>query len=225
LSKLDLLRNLSFFSGLSEPQLLTVAESVRWRAFAKGTIIFDQSSTDATLCVIESGRVRIFLISEFGEEISLQIYDRGQCFGEFAALDGQPRSAGAIALEDVVTYALHRDDLLRHLEASLHMPIHIIQVLTTRLRYTTRQMENQAFLDVGSRVATKLHGANSCREPLHSRRLDALFEWARQGKVRILAPQRMLGAASAHLTSTPLEGRIAPIRRHSLSRAAPGGHV
>ena len=36
------------------------------------------------------------------------------------------------------------------------MAIRIIQVLTTRLRYTTRQMENQAFLDVSGRVAAKL---------------------------------------------------------------------
>ena len=156
MSKLDLLRNVSLFTGLSDQELQTLAESLHRRAFGKGTIVFDQGSTDATLYVIESGRVRIFLISEFGEEISLQVYDPGQCFGEFAVLDGQPRSAGAVAMEDIVTYTLHRGDFLRHLETCPHMAIRIIQVLTTRLRYTTRQMENLAFLDVSGRVAAKL---------------------------------------------------------------------
>jgi CRP/FNR family transcriptional regulator/CRP/FNR family cyclic AMP-dependent transcriptional regulator len=106
--------------------------------------------------IIESGKVRIFILSESGQEISVNIYGPGDTFGELALLDGLPRSAGAVAVEQTVTLALHRDDFLRHLETYPRMAQSIIEVLSTRLRYTTSYAESLAFLDVCGRVAAKL---------------------------------------------------------------------
>jgi CRP-like cAMP-binding protein len=59
-------------------------------------------------------------------------------------------------MEKTVTFILHRDDFLRHLETCPGMAKSIMEVLSTRVRYTTDYAESLAFLDVYGRVAAKL---------------------------------------------------------------------
>ena len=156
MSRVTMLRNVPFFAGLSDQELEVLADSLGKRTFGKGMIIFHKGSPGQTMYIIESGKVRIFILSESGQEISVNIYGPGDVFGELALLDGLPRSAGAVAMEKTVTFTLYRDDFLRHLEACPRMAKSIMEVLSTRVRYTTDYAESLAFLDVYGRVAAKL---------------------------------------------------------------------
>ena len=156
MSQVDMLRNVSFFAGLSEQELEPLAGSLGRRTFAKGMIIFHKGGTGQTLYVIESGKVRIFILSESGQEISVNVYGPGDVFGELALLDGLPRSAGAVAMEKTVALTLHRADFLRNLDACPGMARNIMEVLSARIRYTTTYAESLSFLDVYGRVAAKL---------------------------------------------------------------------
>ncbi len=100
--------------------------------------------------------MRIFLLSDTGQEITLNFHGPGDCFGELALLDGLPRSAGAITMEQTVVHSLHRDDFLRHLHAHPRIAESILEVLSKRLRQLTDYAESLAFLDVYDRVASKL---------------------------------------------------------------------
>jgi CRP/FNR family transcriptional regulator/CRP/FNR family cyclic AMP-dependent transcriptional regulator len=151
-----MLRNVSFLAGVSHQDLETLAGNLGRRTFGKGMIIFHKGGTGQTLYVIESGKVRIFILSETGQEISANVYGPGDVFGELALLDGLPRSAGAVAMEKTVTLTLHRDDFLRNLETCPGMAISIMEVLSVRIRYTTTYAESLSFLDVYDRVAAKL---------------------------------------------------------------------
>jgi CRP-like cAMP-binding protein len=156
MSNVELLQSVSLFADLSVTDLSVLADSLKRHTFGKGMIIFHQGSSGQRLHIIESGRVRIFLLSESGQQVSLNLYGPGDVFGELSLLDDLPRSAGAIATEKTATYTLHRDDFLRHLEAYPRMAISILKTLSARLRYTATYAENLAFLDVYGRVASKL---------------------------------------------------------------------
>jgi CRP/FNR family cyclic AMP-dependent transcriptional regulator len=156
MSKVTMLRNVRLFADLPDQELEGLADRLSKRTFAKGMIIFHKESAGQTLYIIESGKVRIFVLSESGQEISVNVYGPGDVFGELALLDGLPRSAGAVALERTVTLTLHRDDFLHHLELCPGMARSIIEMLSARLRYTTAYTESLAFLDVYGRVAEKL---------------------------------------------------------------------
>ncbi len=156
MSQVDQLRNVSFFARVSDQNLETLAGSLGKRTFGKGMIIFHKGGRGHSLYVIESGKVRIFIISESGQEISVNVYGPGEVFGELALLDGLPRSAGAVAMEKTVTLTLSRDDFLRHLESCPGMARSILEVLSARVRYTTAYVESLSFLDVYGRVAAKL---------------------------------------------------------------------
>jgi CRP-like cAMP-binding protein len=106
--------------------------------------------------IIESGKVRIFVLSESGHEISVRIFGPGDMFGELSVLDGLPRSAGAIAMEETHVMTLRREDLQSLLKQYPQIALGIITALTGRIRYTTDYAETFAFLDVDGRVAKRL---------------------------------------------------------------------
>jgi CRP/FNR family transcriptional regulator, cyclic AMP receptor protein len=150
------LGTLPLFAGLAGEELAELARCLGRRMFGRGVFVFHKGSPGKFLYIIESGRIRLFSISDTGQEISLNVLGSGEFFGELAVLDGNPRSTGAVTLEPTVTLLLHGEDLLRILDTSPCLARNLIQVMTDRMRYTTRYVEDLAFLDVHSRVAARL---------------------------------------------------------------------
>jgi CRP/FNR family cyclic AMP-dependent transcriptional regulator len=162
MSRIDMLRKVPIFTSLSDQELDVLADSLGKRTFAKGMIIFHKDSPGRSLYIIESGKVRIFILSESGQEISVRIYGCGDVFGELSMLDGLPRSAGAVAMEKTEVLTLHRDDFLALLERLPRMASGIIATLSGRVRYTTEYAESLAFLDIFGRVAGRLLELADC---------------------------------------------------------------
>lgn len=156
MSKIALMRNAPLFAGLSDLELEALASSLGKRTFARGMIIFHKGALGQNLYLIESGRVRIYSLSTEGQEITINMLGPGEAFGELSLLDGLPRSAGAMAVENTVAYTLHRDDFLRQLDANPRMARSILVMVSMRLRYTTVLAESFAFMDAPGRVAAKL---------------------------------------------------------------------
>jgi CRP/FNR family cyclic AMP-dependent transcriptional regulator len=153
---LQTLRGMALFDGLTDAELCALADNSGKRTFGKGVFIFHKDSPGQVLYIIESGQVRLFIISDTGQEISTNVFGPGEVFGELAVLDGRPRASGAVALETTVVLTLQREDLLRFLETCPFLAMSLMRELTTRLRYATRYIEDLAFLDVNSRVAARL---------------------------------------------------------------------
>jgi CRP-like cAMP-binding protein len=150
------LRAVPLFDALPDAELAALATGLGRRTFGKGVFIFHKDSPGRVLYVIESGRVRLFVISETGQEISTNLFGPGEIFGELAALDGRPRATGAVAVETTVVLTLRREDLLRALETSPRLAMNLMAVLTDRLRYAMKGVEDLSYLDVNGRVAARL---------------------------------------------------------------------
>ncbi len=150
------LKQVNIFQGLSDEEIQELAAVARRRMFRAGEVIFHRDDPGQILYVIKEGKVKICLTSPDGQEISLVVFGKGQHFGEFALLDGLPRSADAIALEKVECYTLQRSDFHNAIIKNPKIAIQIMEVLCERLRKTDRQVEDLIFLDVYGRVAKKL---------------------------------------------------------------------
>lgn len=156
------LRTVSFFSSLSDELLLPLSGLLRERRYRRGEVIFHQGDEGTCLYLVLSGRVRIYIVSPDGREATVRYYGSDTAFGEFAVLDGAPRSATAAAVEDVTTLVLYRDDLMGLLRSHFTLVEQLLAMLTERLRYTTGYVEQLAFLSVPGRVAaTLLHLAEA----------------------------------------------------------------
>ncbi len=150
------LARIPLFADVLPADLERLGDCLRSRRYERDEIIFLEGDTGTALGVIASGRVRISLSGSDGREVTLNVYGPGEFFGEFALLDGEPRSADAVALEPSHLYWLRRDDFLAFVEAHPRAAIGLLTVLSRRLRHTTRIVQDTAFLNVPARLARVL---------------------------------------------------------------------
>jgi CRP/FNR family cyclic AMP-dependent transcriptional regulator len=150
------LKQVSLFANLADEDLHELMNAAKRRAFRSGEVIFHRDDPGQVLYMIKDGKVKICIISPDGQEISLAVFGKGECFGEFALLDGLPRSADAIALEKVECYTLQRSDFHNAIMKNPKIAIQVLEALTKRLRNTDNMVEDLIFLDVYGRVAKKL---------------------------------------------------------------------
>lgn len=150
------LDNVAIFAELDPPSLRELSLAMRRRSFRPGEAIFHRDDPGQVLYVIREGRVRIRLTSPEGQEVALNDFSPGDSFGEMAILDGQPRSADAIALDKVETFTLQRQDFIAVVRSHPEISIEIMKALSVRIRQANQMIEDLIFLDVFGRVAKKL---------------------------------------------------------------------
>jgi CRP/FNR family transcriptional regulator, cyclic AMP receptor protein len=150
---LEALAQVPLFTGLPPNELARLGALMRARRYRRGEVIFLEGDVGTSLCVIALGQVKIVLSGADGREVVLNVYGPGDFFGEFALLDGEPRSADAIAQEGCLLYWLTREDFLAFLEAHPRAASTLLAVLSRRLRHTTRVVQDATFRDVPARLA------------------------------------------------------------------------
>lgn len=155
ISPLSLARH-GLFAELSPQDLRDLSACLGRRRCARGQIIFAQGDPGASLYVVESGQVKVVVTSADGKELVLNTFGPGDLFGELALLDGEPRSADAVAQEDCQLFVLRRDDFAQFLEEHPRAAVGLLAVLSRKLRHTTQQVQDVAFLDVPARLARAL---------------------------------------------------------------------
>jgi len=144
------------FRGLPDSALERIAALATRRNYSKGTVIFSQGQPGDALFGVIAGQVRISASGTAGQEVFLNIMEPGDTFGEIAVMDGLPRTAGAIALEDTSLIVVKRADFLRLLEREPRLAIQLLKLLCERLRWTSALVEETAFLPSPARLAKRL---------------------------------------------------------------------
>jgi CRP/FNR family transcriptional regulator, cyclic AMP receptor protein len=146
----------SLFRGLPKATLARIAALGLRRVYEKGALVFMRGDPGDSLCGVVSGRVRISASVPGGKEIFLNIIDPGDCFGEIALLDGQPRTATATAMVRTELIVFRRDQFLALLSTEPQLAAHLIRLLCRRVRWTAQLMEDSALLSVPARIAKRL---------------------------------------------------------------------
>ena len=150
------LSKVPFFAGVPAEELEKLATSLQRRTVRAGKAVFRQDDPGSSLYVIESGVVKVQRTSPEGKEVILTILGPGDFFGELALLDGEPRSADAVAKEDTALLVLERDDFLAFLDKAPEVATKLLAALSRRLRRTDQLVQDAAFLDVPARLARAL---------------------------------------------------------------------
>jgi CRP-like cAMP-binding protein len=149
----DRLLYVPLFRHLPATALEELSQNLRLRHFGPGDTVFYEGDPGTSLCVIQSGRIKLSLISTSGREVIIDLLGPGDVFGELALLDGEPRSADAVATESTDLLLLQRQDFLQFLEEHPKLSIALLAELSRRLRRDTQLIQDAAFLDVPARLA------------------------------------------------------------------------
>lgn len=153
----DFFKKVSLFSDMNKEELEKITQICVERNFEKGKTIFYEQDEGSSFYLILSGKVKIVMMSSDGREHTLGVLNEKDFFGEVSMLDGSPRSATAIALSDVKTVTINRDDFHVILKANPEMVIKIMYVLCKRLRQADKHVESLAFLTATGRVSRTIN--------------------------------------------------------------------
>ena len=153
---ISLLRRVPLFEVLKDDDLEAIARVTITRSYDKDQVIILAEEEGDALFLINTGQVKVSIVSEDGREVILSLLGEGAVFGELALLDEKPRSANVVAMSDAELYMLHRSDFLKLLYRVPKIAITLLAELATRLRKTDRKIEGLALLDVTSRISETL---------------------------------------------------------------------
>lgn len=146
------MKNVGLFADLNDESLAILTKDFRLREYRAHEVIFHQGDPHSELYVILQGKVRIFRLSPAGKETTIQIFSASDTIGEFAAIDGQPRSATAKTLTSCQLLEMNGTQFLDHMRAMPDLAIAVARVLTNKLRWTAAYAETIAQFDAAGRL-------------------------------------------------------------------------
>jgi CRP/FNR family cyclic AMP-dependent transcriptional regulator len=124
-------------------------------AFPKNTVIINEGDQTNLVYLIRSGRVKVFLRSEDGKRVDINVLEAGDCFGEMV-IDGGPRSASVVTLVDSQLSIIPQSAFKEFVARNPDFALRIILKLILRTRGLLKNVKNLALLDVYGRVARTL---------------------------------------------------------------------
>lgn len=151
-----LLSGSRLFADFSCEVLKELAAVSVQRSFPEKTVIFEKGAPGNEMFALLRGRVKISTQSDDGKEIIFAILEGGDFFGEASLLDGHPRSATCTAIEPCEMVVIERRSFIPFLEHQPKIAIHLLALLSQRLRAVDELMEDINFFPLSVRLARKL---------------------------------------------------------------------
>ena len=116
--------------------MLAMAEEKRAQRVARvcpvGTVLFRDGAEGNTMFVVQSGRVRLLKERNGVEKVVTEL-GAGEFFGEMAILNGKPRTATAVCVEDSRLIEIDAKTFADMITHSPEVAIRLVQRLATRL--------------------------------------------------------------------------------------------
>lgn len=138
-----------------EDGLQTLFAHTEVRAFPRHKVIIQEGGQSNSVYLIRTGRVKVFLRSEDGKKVDINVLEAGDFFGEMA-LDEGPRSASVVTMVptqlSVIPQSVFRDFVAGNPDFAMR----VILKLILRTRGLLKNVKSLALLDVYGRVARTL---------------------------------------------------------------------
>jgi CRP/FNR family transcriptional regulator, cyclic AMP receptor protein len=164
-SKLSsVLRQHPIFRDLDPDAVEQLCRYAKHMSLKRGATIFSKGDPGNSLFAVINGTVKISISSPDGRNAILNLFNAGDLFGEMAVLDGQERSADAIANTNCEIFVIDRREFLPFLRSQPELAIRIIELLCARLRWTSDQVEQVILQDLPGRLASALLGLTEKRK-------------------------------------------------------------
>jgi CRP-like cAMP-binding protein len=137
------LRRVPLFAQFDEDALEALAAKVQHKHFHDGDLILKQGETGDTMYIVRDGQVDLFVYDAGGERVVVDSAKTGALFGELSAIDGRERSASAAAIGNTLLMVIRRDDLYAILRAYPDAAIHMLGVISGRIRITAGLLQDR----------------------------------------------------------------------------------
>lgn len=139
------LKVIPLFKELGKRDITGLISIMHNRNYLAGEYIFYQGDPGIGLYIIRDGEVSIHRTSDDGREIVLATFVKGDFFGELALVDGEKRSASAIANTDTRLSVIFKPDLDEFIEKYPRKGIKILQGISQIVAVRLRTINEEYF--------------------------------------------------------------------------------
>ncbi len=133
--KVDVLKHVPLFKGLSKKDLDAVARRADEVAVTEGTVLAEQGTMGNEFYLILQGSAAVRR-----NRRRIATLGQGDFLGEMSLLDGRARSATVVALEDSVLLVMHRRDFSALLDEVPRMARKMLVGMSERLREADKKL-------------------------------------------------------------------------------------
>jgi CRP-like cAMP-binding protein len=150
------LRIIALFEDLADPDLARVAAACTIGTYGKHEQVLGDHDRTTDVFFVLSGSVRVNSYAESGREVIFSEVGAGDIFGEFAAVDGLPRSAAVVAQSDCVLARMSAAKFLEILRSNGAVSVHLVELLVAKIRRMSERVFEVSALAVRERVRREL---------------------------------------------------------------------
>lgn len=144
------------FADLGSDALQRISALCHTQQLVAGEVLFQKGDDGDALYGVRRGQIRIETGASDGSRLTLNFQGAGDVFGEIAVLDGQSRTADAVANEPSELFVVRRNDLMGFLEKEPRIAIRLIELLCQRIRWVSERMEESVLQPLAVRMARRL---------------------------------------------------------------------
>ena len=148
---------LSLVAQLTEPERIALLAAGSPVKFPDDAILVLQGDPGDGLYVLTAGMVKVTVAAESGSETMLAVRSRGDLIGEFAVLDGEPRTATARAVGAVSAIRISRARFTEFGERYPAAQSTITKSLVAKMRAATERHAAERTWGARERVAQVLY--------------------------------------------------------------------
>jgi CRP/FNR family cyclic AMP-dependent transcriptional regulator len=152
-NKLWYLKHIRLFDGLSQTEMQEMERITRMQAVKKRQPLYLPGDPSSNVYLLKQGRVKLASTAVSGKEVTFEILEPGEIFGELEVLEGLPRETAAEALDDTLICVIRREDFDKYLEAHPNITVRLTKLIGLRLRRIQSRVEDLVFRDVPARLA------------------------------------------------------------------------
>ncbi len=139
-----ILDHIPFFEGLDKSDLLDIARHMRCYRAAAGHELIREGESGEYVLLLLAGKIEIVKRNSAGIPQRIGVVVAGETLGEMSLIDGEPRFASCVSVDEVMFAVLDRQGLTHIAENEPQLGIKILstllRLLNRRLRETGRQL-------------------------------------------------------------------------------------
>lgn len=160
------LRSVPLFSSLDAKATADLGKYLTIHDYPQSAMIFRTGDPGDAMYLVDLGKVGIRITDADGHVVTLAELSPGDFFGEMAMLDGQGRSANAVALEDARLARLSREDFLTFMRSDPRVTLELLTALTARLRRTDDLLRHRVSRNVNQEEQAQLTFADRAADQI-----------------------------------------------------------
>ena len=153
---LDNLNTVPLFIDLNDEELANVEESCTPRKYPKNSMIILEEEFGDIIFIILTGTVKITRVNDEGKEVILSLLGIAEIFGEMSVIDGESRSANALAQEECDLLAIKSKDFLSLLKSNFKVSYGLMGELARRIRKSDLHIEALSLSDAEHRIGVSI---------------------------------------------------------------------